>query len=228
MPRRMTYTTALARVRQRADIEGDDHIADTELSAMMSAAYGEVYQEVANSGHRYWETTHTITADGSDSYDEPDDHLATIQLERVDASDRRYPLDEIMAQERHLYAGQSGGEATLWCLVDDQIFLFPKPSSGTYELTYIPQCPDLATYAGSDLFDVVTPDGEELFLWGSAVKALSKKSRDVRLAIAEREAARARLQQWAALRAFNGPRRRIFVQDDYDPRDLDPGSWRNR
>lgn len=224
MPRRLTFEDAATLCLQRADVENDPHIEAAELASMMSSSYGDAYSVVAKSGGRYFETVHPIAADGSDSYDEPDDHLSTIGMDFVASNERRAPVRQLPIQHRHRWAGRRG-QARRFVIIDDQIWLYPKPASGNYELLYIPQAPDLKTYAAGDLFDVVTPDGEEMFVWGTVVKILAKKQRDVRLAIAEREAARTRLLEWALLRSMvEGPVRVVDDDDDYDSGDIN-GSW---
>lgn len=219
--------TLVTRCKQRCDLENDEHIPSAEWKSLISEQYGDLWSIVAAAGLRYWETESTITATGAASYAEPDDHLATVGLDFVDSAGHRRPLDEIMVQERHRWIGLTG-EAFAYALVDDAIVLYPKPASGTYKLLYIPQPPDLSAFADGDAVDVVTPDGESFLLWGTAVKALAKSETDVNLAMAEREQARVRLQEWANMRSFNQPRRRI-VRDgfaDYDP--IDPSGWWNR
>jgi hypothetical protein len=62
-----------------------------------------------------------------------------------------------------------------WELVDDTIHLYPTPPSNQlYELRYVPQPPDLSTFADSDVIDVVTPDGDAFLVWGTVVMALSE------------------------------------------------------
>lgn len=222
MPRRYTMGALVTRCQQRADLENDGHV--TEWKALISEQYGDLYSIVAASGLRYFETEATITATGAASYAEPDDHLATVGLDHVDSAGTRRPLAEIMVQERHRWIGLTG-EAFAFALVDDRILLYPKPATGTYILIYIPQPPDLSSYADATVVDVVTPDGEAFLVWGVTVKALAKSEADVSLAIAEREAARTRLATWAALRSFNQPRR-IPEYGDYDP--IDPSAWWNR
>jgi len=228
MPRRYQLTELVTRCKRRADLENSDHIAAAEWKALVSEGYGELFQTVADAGLQYFEYTSTIATTGAAYYDEPTDHLATISLERIiNAAGSRRIIREIMAQERARWAGRVGSEAIVFALVDDRIYLYPTPPSGqTYELLYIPQAPDLTAYDDTDLVDVVNAEGEAFLIWGVAVKAMSKGESNVQLAIAEREAARQRLHEWAVVRAFNQPRRRVV--DDFDVSDvpLSEGDWR--
>lgn len=207
-------STIRERCQRRADLEGDQHVSTAEWNALISEKYGELYGLVCETGLRYFETTQTITATGADSYTEPTDHLATIGLDLVDADGTRRGLSELMISERNDYAG-STGEALYFTFVDDQLFLYPNPSSGTYELTYVPQSPDLSSYADADLVDLVTPDGEAMLIWGVAALARSKSESDVRLHLDREAAAAERLRFWAANRSLTEARHRTpWIADD--------------
>ncbi len=225
MPRRYSMGTLVTRCQQRADLEGDEHISTAEWKALISEKWGELYALVAGTGLRYFETESTITADGSASYDEPDDHLATIGVDFViDSAGRRRQLYEVQVLERSAYAGRTG-EAFAFSHIDDQIYLHPNPTSGTYKLLYIPQPPDLSSFADGDEVDVVTPDGESFLIWSVAAMALPKSESDPSAAIGNAESARVRLVEWAAMRSFTQPRRR--VAQDFDLySDADEGDWR--
>jgi hypothetical protein len=222
MPRRYAMSDLVTRCQRRADKENDDHIASAEWKSIISEAYGELCTEVSGTGLRYFETSYSFPADGSTSYDEPAAHLSTVAVTRVDSSGREWPLDELMHQEEAYLRSQTG-DARYWTLVDDQLFLYPKPSSGTYCWYYIPQPTDLASYADADIVDVVSPHGEAFLIWSVVVKAKAKSEEDVRLAVQEREAARARLIEWATLRALES--RRPFVRDAVDAIGSDDADW---
>lgn len=229
MPRRLLMSDAVLRCKRRADKENDDHIGTSEWKALISEQYGDLYSVVAGTGLRYFETTSTITTTGVASYDEPCALLALVGVDRiVDSSGTRRTLAEIMAGERAYFSGLAG-DATAYALVDDQLVLYPTPPSGqTYEMLYIPQPPDLSDAADDACLDVVTPDGEAFLIWGVAAKALAKAEQSVDFAVSEREQARVRLTEWATLRAFNNPRRRVIADDPFDGSFLDPADWRFR
>jgi hypothetical protein len=134
----------------------------------------------------------------------------------------------MMAQERTRYGGLTG-DACEYAIVDDQIFLYPAPASGSYELLYLPQPPDISDYDDADLIDVVCIYGEMYLLWGVAAKALSKGESDVRFAMSERDRAGQQLLKWALERDANEPRRRVLDEEYNDMLfGRDPDFWRNR
>jgi hypothetical protein len=226
MPRTVTLGTLVTRCKQRADREGDSHISDSEWKALISEVYAsEIYGVVADAGLPYFQSEQTISATGADSYAEPADHLSTIAIDRVlDASGRRDTMTELMAQEIDRWAGTTG-DAHGWAHIDDQIFLYPNPSSGTYKHRYIAQPADLSSSADGTAVDLVNADGESALIWGVTVLAKSKSDEDVTLAMRMRDEARERMVMWAANRSLNSPRRRI-VSDDALVGGIDPADWR--
>lgn len=226
MPRRFPVSALLTRFRTVTDTENDDHITDAFLQAQLSTIYGALWGTVVETGYRYFETRETLVTDGSNILDEPAGIFATVSLDYVQPDGRRFEVTEIMAQERNLVAPPlSGTRARYFELVDDEFLLYPTPPTGqTYELRYVPQPPDLTSVITSTQVDVVTPDGEAFLTYGVAVMVAARKDLDPRLWSTEREAARQRLSDWAALRAFHQPRRQVVESSDWE--DCSPGSWR--
>lgn len=225
MPRRFTMGTLVTRCKQRCDLENQDHISTAEWKTLISEMYGEVWSTVSETGLRYFETSTTITADGSASYLEPSGHYSTTVITRCLSNGSESMLDPLMPQEEPSFRGQTG-DARRWTLVDDRLFLYPRPSSGTYKWYYIQQPTDLSAYADGDVVDVVTPDGESMLIWGVAVKALAKSEGDAMLALAERERHREKLLGWAQNRAITEHPYRVRREVDDGPHD--PADWRWR
>lgn len=208
------------RCQKRADLEGNDHIESDEWKALISEKYGELHGIVTGAGLRYFETTSAITATGADSYTEPTDALAIVGLDYVGSDDTRRRLRMLSVNERDCLAGTTG-EAIGYTIVDDQIYLYPNPSSGSYQLLYVAQSPDLSSYADGDLVDVVTPDGEAFLIWGVTVLAKSKSESDVTLAMQREDAARERLLIWAVNRVMTEGARRPEPEWGYARTDAD-------
>lgn len=207
------------RAQQITDLENDDSIADAVWGWMMSMVYAELWTEVSSTGRRYFETSETVTATGAASYDEPEGHMGTVRVTRVDG-DYEYPLRELRPGEETSFKGTTG-EAVAWALVDDQLYLYPNPSSGSYKWYYQQQPTDISSYADGDVVDVVLPAGEAFFLWGVAVLALQRQQKNVQLAMAEKERAREQLQFQAAQRNA-----RDVMQREPDDDDIPgPGQW---
>jgi len=213
MPLRFTMLDLETKCRRRVDMKTNQARNSADFRASISEVFGEAYCLVAESGLRYFETSTTITATGADSYPEVADHLGTVRLARVNTDGTESPVYELMAQEEYLWKGRTG-DAQRFTLVDDQLFLYPKPTTGTYKLYYIPQPPDISAYADADLVDVVNSYGLKFVVWGTAVIVHGELEGNAILALNERDKAAASLMEWAALRAFNEPRH--FALDDPD------------
>lgn len=225
MPRRYTMGTLVTLCKQRCDLENDSNISTAEWKAMISMAYGKVHATVSETGLAYFETTHDITSTGAESYDEPDDHFMTVGIDYISdaGSGRRQPLREAMAQERPSWSGQTG-TAVAYSHIDDQIFLYPTPPTGhVFEMRYVPQPPDISSFADSSPIDVATPDGESMLIWGVAIMALHKQGRDERRAVDEHEKARVSVFEWAAMKNLNNLRRPVLEDALDSPRY--PGDW---
>lgn len=210
-------------------MENATFIADAEWKGIISSAYAELYSLLAASGLRYFESTDSVATTGGAAYALPADFLSSIGVDYVvNAQGDRRQLEELMVQERNVYAGVTGAsEATAYALVGANLELYPTPPSGqTYEHRYIPQPSDLSSEADGTSVDVVTPDGEQFLIWYAAVMALSKEESDVRVAMAERERFRQRVEEWAVLRSLNSPRRLVVDDGGFaDPADYRRGSW---
>lgn len=215
MARTFTVSELLTRARQRTEQEDSGFVSDTELKAILSTAYGELYSMLVESGMRYFESSDTITADGSTSYALPSDHLSTLLVEReLSSGGRRVALDEAMVQERTRWRGKAG-DAYVYALAGSSIELYPTPSSGTYYHIYVPQPTDLSDASDATDVDVVTPDGEAFIEAYMQVEILAKEESDVSGAVAKRRRAAERVSWWATQRMLT-QNRRPFVQS-YDP-----------
>jgi len=210
MARTFKISALLSRARQRTDQENSDFVTDAELKGILSTGYAELYSILVESGMRYFESTEAITTDGSATTSLPSDFLATIGVDYCPGSSNRRQLGELMAQERNIYAGAGGSEATAYAIVGQDLTLYPTPPSGqSYELLYIPQPLDLSEADDDDTIDVVTPDGEAFLDAYLQVEIYSKESDhdSVRGAIAKRERARERVEWWSTQRAMYEHRR---------------------
>lgn len=197
-------------------MEGDDHISDAEWKSLISEVYAELWFEVSHSGSRYFETSLSITATGAASYDEPDGHMATIKVVRVLSDGQEVVVHELQPGEEPYYRGHTG-DAVKYAHVDDQIYFYPKPSSGSYKMYYRYQPTNLAEYADGQYVDVFSGAGEAFLIWGVAVLAMAKGEKDARLAMQRQEAARERLQIEAAEKSTEP--KSVFI----DPEDEDGG-----
>lgn len=236
MSRSIPMSDLVLRSQRRADAEGNAQISTPEWKSLVSEMYGQLYSTAVKSGMHYFYSTTTVTATGATSYPLPTDHDQTIGVERVTnaTSGSTMQLDELMVQERNAFSGVTG-DATAYTVFGTSLQLWPRPLSGSYILTYIPQSPDLSAIADSTVVDVLTSDGEALMIWGTAVKAKAKLGTLTNNDVEEREAALQRFIEDVNLRAAQNPRRKVVQRstlvdiwsDEYGLMS-DPASWRFR
>lgn len=225
----MAYTLAMSTIRtrcfQRADMENTTLVSTAEANALISEKFGELYGVVCDAGSRYFETTQTITATGATSYDEPTDHRSTMRIVHVGSDGRRRPIPKATRLDVEALSGQTG-DAVCFEHIDDQIYFYPNPSSGTYVMIYIPQPPDLTDYGDSEIVDVCDESGLAFLIWGVSVLMKSKQESDVRLAMDREAAAKQRLLEWAVNRLMEDGH--VRQEPDWDVPSHRAEWWRYR
>ncbi len=229
MARTVTLGTLVTRCKRRCDLQNQDSPSTADWKGEIHLAYAELYGEVAKPGVSLFDLEADITTTGVAAYDNPDDHLITIGVDYVvDARGTRRQLAELEVQERNWTSGQSGTEALAFRPSANGVILYPLPPAGqTYKHVYVPEPPDLSEADDSTEFEMVTLDGENFVIWWVTAVVKETIGQDSRTAREEREAARERVQLWAAQRMLNSGRRRI-VMDDIDvlADGYVPGDWR--
>lgn len=229
MPRNITLGTLVSRCQQRADAENQTFISTDEWKNYISLIREELAQTVSETGCRYFEGTDTITTDGTnDEYALPLDQMFFIGVDYIRSGDSaRFPLRASMAQERALYTGSFSGssQSFRYALVGENVKLIPKPPTGqSYEVLYVPRPDDLSSSADETDVDTITFAGENFIVWGACVYAREKEGVDSRSAVAAREAARAKVIEWAVNRSLYEPKRRVVEDNLYDY-DYLPGDY---
>jgi hypothetical protein len=226
MPRLITMGTLVTRCKNRADKANSDHVS--EWKELIHEVYGaDIYNVVAETAGRYFETLATLTTSGAAYVSEPADHLSTVRVDYVASSTDRRQLHRIMPGEEAKLAGLTGGEPIYYSLIDDRIYLWPTPPTGkTIEMRYIPQSPDISAYADATNVDVINAAGEACLIWTVAALARAKAAQDVTLHLAMAEKYKAELRNWAAERSIGDANRRTVT--DIDPLfdGYDAGDWR--
>ncbi len=217
MPLRQPLSYWKTRIRKLADAEGNQHVSDAEIVEGIYEVYGDLYHLEVDGASEYFQTTYDFSATGAESYDEPDDHLSTVSVERVESNGRRTVLRRLQPQQRHRFAGATGRHATAYALIDAQIFLYPPPDSGEYQMLYIPQPPDITEYLDDDEIDVVNVYGAQFLVYGVAALVLSKSESDQRGWLMRQERAEKKFIEWAAQRDFHGAH--VRVDADGEPLD---------
>lgn len=222
MARTFTLSELRTKVRERCDMQNTEFVSDSELSGYISASYTWLYDLLVRKGLRYFESTQTITADGSASYALPSDYYGTIAVDYQYGTNDWWEVPEYMIQERNNFNYYSNDVARGYSIVGDYIKLLPAQSSGTYRHLYVPAPDDLSS--DSDTVDGVS-GWEELVVLDAAIKCLRKEESDTKGL--ERDLARleARIEEAAENRALASPRRVADVYTRYDDWYQGRGRW---
>lgn len=210
--------------KQRADLENDTHVSDSEWKALVSEQVGELYELADECGSRIFETTATITATGATSYTLPTDHLSTIRIVPVDSAGRRIaePLVEVQVADPCYPFRGTTGTARRFAIRGQAIEFDPIPPTGSYySHIYVPQPADLSAASDSTSVDCICPSGLTFIVEGIAAKALRKSETDAQPFMVAREAARDAVRTWLMNRSLTTPQRMVPGNDgergDYDP-----------
>jgi hypothetical protein len=231
MAKSLTLGTLVTRSQQRANqLAGGGPVETPEWKEIISEYFGRAHAVVSDAGARVFETEATINLANLAL---PTDHYQSIGVDQIlDSAGRRREIAELMVQERGVLAGQTG-EASAWSIAGTNLQLFPSPSTGTYKHIYVPQPTDYSVASDSTSVDVMTIDGEIFIIWGVASVALHRVESAQQRAIAESEAALARLKEWAVARSKTMPKRRQVTSILGGDRSnihgaWNPASWINR
>lgn len=168
-----TLATLRTRIRQRTDTENSEFVTDAELTQLINTSYKELYGLLARKSLQRAESVEVIAADGSSSYDLPSGFLSLIGVFR-DYGEYKTPLERFPEKFR---PGSRTGDAKFYRIVGSTVVLYPKPSSGTYDVVYIPIPADLVD-------DDDTVDGvlgwEEYVVIDVSINVLAKEESDTR------------------------------------------------
>ncbi len=226
MARVRTLTNLIADVRARADMQNQtSFIPDAEITEYLNQSLAELYEMLVQArGADYYETTATITADGTNtSFALAGGFMSLLGVETTVNGSSPIPLS-LYDRRQHAaltsaYAPTTG-DAYCYRVRAGNIDLLPKPAAGkVFTVYYVPAQTRLS--AGGDQFDGVS-GWEEFAVVDAARKCATKEEswEVVGALTSERDRLIARIQNAAATRdAFSatkytnmreawGPRRR--------------------
>ncbi len=183
------------RVRRLADVVGSTFVTDAELTERINVAYKELYGLLVRNSLQRSETTYTVTANGAASYALPANFLGLIGVYRSVGEDF-VPLERF---DDKFKPGSRTGDASKYRVVGSNLVLYPKPSSGTYDVVYIPVPGDMA--ADADTMDGVL-GWEEFVVLDAAIYVLEKEESDTSKLEFKRDRILKRIQDEAQIAEF--------------------------
>lgn len=194
----VTLQELRTRCLERADMvfnsavaAGDRYITTTELNALINTSYAELYGTLVRYGMHRDEELATVVTDGTAKYQLPADIYAVLGVYRVETNgDRTY----LSRHDHRLRPNQSRTQAKAhtYRVVGANMEFNPIPTSGTYELVYIPVPGEMS--ADEDQIDGVL-GWEEYVVIDVAIKLKQKEDSDPALLMAERERLLRRIQE---------------------------------
>jgi hypothetical protein len=192
----VTLSTLRTRIRRRCDQEhtGSTFVSDTELTDMVNVSYAQMYGHLVRSGLHMAESVQSITADSrTTSYDLNADLYAVLGVFlNVNGERTRLTRHDVRVRPSSTSLSQY---ASTYRVSGADITFNPWPTSGTYEVVYVPLCSTLS--ADGDTMDGVL-GWEEYVVLDCAVKILDKEESDSRPLRAERAEILERLKDEAA------------------------------
>lgn len=165
------------RVRNRADIVSETaRYPDSELTGYINVSFKELWGLLVRSSLVRDEASQIITADGSPTYDLAPSHYSTIGVFRMHGTSVVQLSRNDQRQRPHgaatAYAG-TGNEYRIAKIDGTKTIEFtPRPASGEYIVSYIPEPADLALE--TDVVDLGL-DWEEYIVIDAAIKCLRRE-----------------------------------------------------
>lgn len=156
-----------------ANQEGGDFPSEDALNDIIDRAAASVFRRLLAAGWTPSRTTVPITATGAASYVLGTDIHSVTSVQRIDGSLYRSQLRRLKPEELPDFQSLVGQLATAYLITGGvttptSIELYPIPSSGSYEVRYVPR------FAGflSDSDPWYGPDGsDELIILTSAIES---------------------------------------------------------
>jgi hypothetical protein len=191
----ITLVQLRERSRQRADLQNNDFIEDTELNAYINSSNAELHELLVGAyGTDYKLESHTFTSTvGEDEYDLPADFF---ELRGIDmyVGGEWHNVHRFNFNERN----RSDVAEIKYRLHGDKIKFSPIPDTGTqFRLWYTPTATPLTN--DSDTLDDVNNWGEYIII-DAAIKMRIKEESDISALVMQKQSITARIQNIAANR----------------------------
>lgn len=150
--------------------DADRFVTNVEVNDLINTGYRELYGHLIRHGMHRSESTLTITADGSATYQMESDFWAVLSVHAVDDSGHYTELRR--HDHRHRPDTSWNSDAQTYRIVGSSIELSPIPLTGTYSVRYVPVPPTLSE--DDDTIDGVLGWEEYVVLY-VAMKLLQKE-----------------------------------------------------
>jgi len=206
-------------VRFRGDFRNSVRFPDSNIATEIQAAWGELYELIAETHEGYWVTSDTVTTTASTAFVSlPSDAWRVHAIDRLDGTDY-IQLDQVGIADRNWFSS-TAGRPCAYRLTARGIDLFPTPDAVyTLRVTYEPVAPFLdeiprAYYNG----------WEEYVVYGALIRLTLNEQRtnDWQQQL---DLARARITRGASQRKAQEPEY-LVLRDAWDSDLLRDERWR--
>ncbi len=157
------------RVRERTDTENQSNPSDTELTQLINTCYQEMYAKLIKHSLHKAESTQSITADGSAAYNLDAGMYSILGVWRVDGSGVPTRLER--HDHRLLTTADITGPADSYRVIGATIEFYPRPSTDTYTIRYVPE-PGVLSADGDEIDGVL--GWEEYVVVAASIKVMRK------------------------------------------------------
>lgn len=215
-----TLAQLRTRVRQRSNNEhtNGQFVTDGELNGLINVAYKDLYGTLVEKSLHRTETTQTVTATGATSYALNADLYSLLNVYWVENGYRRRLR---RFSDRAKPGSADVGVASTYRVKGSTVVFWPNPSSGTYEIDYIPVPGDLV--ADEDVLDGVLA-WEEYVVLEAATQVLQKEglTEEANSLRSDRDRILQRIENQASLVEFSETR---VIENTTSGSDLSEGTW---
>lgn len=193
-------TDIISIVRFRGDFRNTVRFPDASITPEIQAAWGELYELIADTNEGYWDTDTQIATTTSQSYVElPSDSWRIRGIDRLDGSDY-IGLAQVGISDRNRFSS-STDRPCAYRLSARGAELYPTPNAEyTLRLTYTPVVPAL----GLEQFSFFN-DWQEFVVFGALVRLTLNEERDAGAWQQQFEIQRMRITRGASQRKAQEP-----------------------
>lgn len=169
---------SLARIR--ADQTNSTFPSDTEYNTLINVAARQVHNKLLRAGWAPHRDVNTITLNGAATYTLPTNLDTIVDVQYVAGTGDRRPLKPVKPEDRANYLAMGTGEPQVYeqylgTRAAGRIVFFPRPSSGTVEVTFTETFSEMTL----DADEWYGPNGSaDLIALGAAILALDKEGVD--------------------------------------------------
>jgi hypothetical protein len=208
-------------VRFRGDYRNTVRFPAANIDTEIQAAFGELWELIADTNEGYWDVTATVVTIASDDFVAlPVDVWRVRKISRVDGSDF-VPLVQVGIDHSDRY-GTATDKPRAFRLTARGADLYPTPDAiYTLRVAYTPRAPNLALEGQREYYN----GWEEYVIYGALLRLTLNEHRDASQWQQQIDFQRARITRGASQRKAQEPDY-LILRDGYDDEFAADQRWR--